>query len=225
VTTAEAGKLIEQELDWAAVRPFLQKRRELVRADETLLTELGLRVDSATVVEFGPAALARHAAARDRELSARQELEAAARANFVAQAQCHAAVVDLLESRSCADLARRVDDTAKLRFGLVTGAIAVEVPAPPGWAPLNAGMVETLMGGEGQVWMGPNPYTPQLFGALADQVRSCALVRLALWGGACPGVLAFGSADPQGFTAEMGAELIALLARVAERTAERWPAP
>ena len=37
------------------------------------------------------------------------------------------------------------------------------------------------------------------------------------------GLLAFGSADPEGFTPDMGSELIAFLARVAERTAERWP--
>ena len=29
--------------------------------------------------------------------------------------------------------------------------------------------------------------------------------------------------DPEGFTEDMGAELVAFLARVVERTAERWP--
>ena len=37
------------------------------------------------------------------------------------------------------------------------------------------------------------------------------------------GLLAFGSADPEGFTEDMGTELVAFLARVVERTAERWP--
>ena len=36
-------------------------------------------------------------------------------------------------------------------------------------------------------------------------------------------MLAFASAEPEGFTPDMGVELIALLARVVERTAERWP--
>jgi hypothetical protein len=36
-------------------------------------------------------------------------------------------------------------------------------------------------------------------------------------------VLAFGSPDPEGFTPDMGTELVAFLARVVERTAERWP--
>jgi hypothetical protein len=36
-------------------------------------------------------------------------------------------------------------------------------------------------------------------------------------------VLAFGAAEPDGFTADMGAELVAFIARVVERMAERWP--
>ncbi len=52
-----------------------------------------------------------------------------------------------------------------------------------------------------------------------------AMVRIAIWKPACHGVLAFGSADPQGFTPDMGSELVAFLARVVERTAERWPRP
>ena len=31
--------------------------------------------------------------------------------------------------------------------------------------------------------------------------------------------------DPEGFTPDMGSELVAFLARVVERTAERWPRP
>ena len=37
------------------------------------------------------------------------------------------------------------------------------------------------------------------------------------------GLLAFGSTDAESFTEDMGAELVAFLARVVERTAERWP--
>lgn len=50
-----------------------------------------------------------------------------------------------------------------------------------------------------------------------------AMVRLAIWEPARIGVLAFGSDDPEGFTPDMGSELVAFLARVVERTAERWP--
>ena len=50
-----------------------------------------------------------------------------------------------------------------------------------------------------------------------------ALVRMAVWSPLRQGVLAFGSREPAGFTPDMGAELVAFLARVVERTAERWP--
>ena len=36
-------------------------------------------------------------------------------------------------------------------------------------------------------------------------------------------MLIFAAADPGAFSPEMGAELVAFLARVVERTAERWP--
>ena len=67
-------------------------------------------------------------AAHARESGERKRLEATARANFAAQAQTHAAVIDLLESRNHADLARRVADMARLRFGLAAGVVALEGP-------------------------------------------------------------------------------------------------
>jgi len=54
-------------------------------------------------------------------------------------------------------------------------------------------------------------------------VKSMAMVRMAIWEPARQGVLAFGSPDAKGFTPEMGSELVAFIARVFERTAERWP--
>ena len=60
--------------------------------------------------------------------------------------------------------------------------------------------------------------------AFLEQHRGEALmVRVAIWEPAREGLLAFGSADPEGFTPDMGSELVAFLARVVERTAERWP--
>ena len=83
--------------------------------------------------------------------------------------------------------------------------------------------MDRILGAEGTAWMGPNPFAGQLFGALSEPMQSCALIRLSLWGDSRPGLLAFASAEPEGFTPDMGVELITLLARVVERTAERWP--
>jgi uncharacterized protein YigA (DUF484 family) len=218
---ADPAKL---EPDWRRVRAFLKAHPALVREDAELLSELGLRINAANVVEFGPAALARHVAAHRRESSARLQLEATARANFAAQAQCHAGVIELLEARNNADLARRLDEVARARFGLLAGVIGAEGNAPAGWRPMAAGLVDRMLGAEGQAWMGVNPFAGQMFGTLAEPMQSCALIRLRLWAGGRPGVLAFASAEADGFTPDMGAELIGLLARVVERTAERWPA-
>ena len=223
---ATQAKLEDSEPPRDAVRRFLLDNPEFVRGDEALLDQLGLRIDAANVVDFGPAALARVHAAHREESTARRYLEATAQANFAAQAQTHGAVVDLLESRNHADLARRVDDLAQLRFGLVAGVAALEGPGrtPAGWRMLVEGQVDMILGDPQQLAsMGFSPTAMGLFGERAPQVRSMAMVRMAIWEPARQGLLAFGSADENGFTQDMGHELVAFLARVVERTAERWP--
>ena len=223
VRQAERAKAIAK--DWKTVSGFLREHPELIRDDADLLEHLGLRVNAANLVDFGPAALARLSAAKTRERAQRRELEATARANFSAQAQTHAAVIDLLEARNHADLARRADDIARLRFGLVAGVVALETPGgvPAGWRPMGPDGAALLLGPMGLARMGPPEAARALFGDLGGEVQSVALARMTIWEPARQAVLAFGSADPEGFTRDMGAELVAFLARVVERTAERWP--
>ncbi len=207
---------------WTAARALLMAHPGLLRDDAELMQALAVK--AANIVEFGPAALARLEAARARETTARQEIEALARANFHAQSQTHALIIDLLASRNNADLARRVQQAAEERFGLAAGSIAVEGPGrtPAGWRPLPCGMIDLLLG-DGVARMGPTIAAEDLFGDLAEDVNSMALVRLSVWSPLRQGVLAFGSRERDGFTRDMGAELVAFLARVVERTAERWP--
>lgn len=213
-------------LEPEAVRRFLSDHPDFLTSDERLLAELGLkRLSGSNVVEFMPAALARVHEAHRRESSARQALEATARANFAAQAQTHGAVVDLLDARNHADLARRVDELAQVRFGLAAGVAALEGPerTPAGWRTLPQGGIDAVIGHQRVALMGFQPTALGLFGERAATVRSMAMVRMAIWEPARSGLLAFGSADEEGFTADMGSELVAFLARVVERTAERWP--
>jgi uncharacterized protein YigA (DUF484 family) len=207
------------------VRDLLIAKPELIRGDEGLMRALGVRPIAANVVDFGPAALARLEAARDRESTARQEIEQIARANFAAQAETHAVIIDLLEARNNADLARRVNEAATERFGLVAGVIAVEGPGPvpAGWRALPSAFVDVILGPDGLARLGPACAAEELFGPAASEVQSMALVRMGIWTDGRPAVLAFASAEPDGFRPDMGAELVAFLARVVERTAERWP--
>lgn len=209
------------------LKAMLLANGDAIREDEELLSELGLRIDVANIVDFGPVALSRVAAAHQRESNERKRLEAVARANFNAQAQTHAAVIDLLEARNHADLARRVDEMAKLRFGLVSGVIALEGPGgvPAGWRALVEGQIDLILGPRRLALMGHAPTAVGLFGEAAPHIESVALARLAIWDPARQGILAFGSADPSAFTADMGSDLVTFLARVAERTAERWSTP
>ena len=170
--------------------------------------------------------MARVHAAHQREAVQRLMLEETAHANFVAQTQTHGAVVDLLDARNHADLARRVDELARTRFGLAAGVLAVETEGlpPAGWTGLVEGQVDLLLNGRQRMTrMGFVPTAAGLFGPEAGEIASMAMVRLAIWEPSRQGLLAFGSTDPEGFTPEMGAELVAFLARVVERTAERWP--
>ncbi len=207
------------------VRRFLAGNPDFLLHDTALMAELGLRPDAANVVDFGPAALARVHEAHKKESKARKHLEATARANFAAQAQTHGAVVDLLDARNHADLARRVDELAQLRFGLAAGVVALEGPerTPAGWRVMADGQIDLVIGHQRVALMGFQPTALGLFGERAGEIKSMAMVRMAIWEPARTGLLAFGSADEHGFTQDMGAELVAFLARVVERTAERWP--
>ena len=219
------GGIAVAPLEPTAVRRFLSDNPDFLRSDLGLLDELGLRLAAGgNVIDFGPAAIARVHAAHQREALQRQQLEEVARANFSAQAQTHGAVVDLLDARNHADLAARLDHLAQHRFGLAAAVVALEGDTvPAGWRRLVEGQVDMLLGGRGMARMGVLPTAAGLFGERQDSVRSMALIRMAVWEPARQGLLAFGSADPHGFTPEMGPELVAFLARVVERTAERWP--
>ena len=215
----------QSQLSWDAVQAFLRSDPGLIRSDQALLTELGLRIHAANVVDFIPPALARRALALQPDMAARRELEAVARANHAAQAQAHATVLEILEARNHADLSRRLMEAARLRFNLTCAVVALERPGrtPSGWRTLAGGAVDGLLGAEQLARMGEPAEAELVFGEAAEQVRSAAYVRMAMWSPARQGVLAFGSPDPDGFTADMGCELVAFLARVVERTAERWP--
>jgi len=207
------------------LKALLRAHRDLVLGDQDLLAELGLRLDAANIVDFGPVALSRATAAHEREFSQRRRLEAVSRANFAAQTRARASVIDLIEATDHADLAHRVDCIARLQFGLLTGVVALQGSggAPQGWRHLAQGQTDLILGRRKGVRMGHVPTSNGLFGELAPIVGSVALVRLTIGPERREGVMAFAGAEADAFAADMGADLVSFLARVVERTAERWP--
>ncbi len=228
---AEPGRPHGPDLHWPEVRDWLQTHSQTLLDDRSLLEEIGLKPHGRNVVEFGRAALTRLEEAAEREADARKRIESIARANFAAQTQTHVAALDLLDSRNPSDLARRLDAVAQARFGLAGAAIALEKPGgvPFGWRGLEPGRVDALLGEHGLTWLGPVFEGLDLFGPSPDPVRSVALIRMAphLGGERAeeprPALCAFASSEEEGFTPGMGCELVAFIARVVERTAERWP--
>ena len=218
------------EPHWPEIRAWLQANPQTLLDDRSLLEEIGLKPHGRNVVEFGRAALTRLEAAAEREADARKRIEAVARANFAAQTQTHVAALDLMEARNLSDLARRLDGVAQGRFGLTGAVVALEKPGgvPFGWKALEAGAVGKLLGDDGLTWLGPNFDGLDLFGAAGETVKSVALIRMTPhFPGTEPparaALCAFGSPEADGFTPTMGCELVAFIARVVERTAERWP--
>jgi uncharacterized protein YigA (DUF484 family) len=208
-----------------AIRAFLKSRPDFLRDDPELMRALGVKPDSSNVIDFGPAALSRVAQAHQRESHVRRRLELVARANFDAQSKVHEAVIELIGARSHSDLARRLDELARRRLGLVACVIALEGPerVPAGWRTLAPGQCELVLGQDSDSRLGVLPTAFGLFLDSPHPVACVALIRLSLWSPARPGILAFGAGEDDTFSPDMGHELIDFLARVVERTAERWP--
>jgi uncharacterized protein YigA (DUF484 family) len=220
------GQAARTSLPYAAlqgerVKAFLRVHPETVRDDPDMIERLGLRIDSANLVDFGPAALERASAASRKETIARKRLEAAAEANQAVQRAIQAAALDLLDARDLSDLARCVDDIAVGRFGLTAGVVALEseTGVPLHWSRLAPGQLDMLLPPGQPERLGHLPTAQGLFGAKAPFVASAALIRMALWRDQRPAVLAFGSPDADGFADGHGADLLSFLARITERAA------
>ncbi|GGZ22948.1 DUF484 family protein [Asticcacaulis endophyticus] len=211
--------------DWAEVRARLPQFADKLKADRPLLDSLGLKPASRNLIDFGPAALSRLEAKALKDIDVRRQMEATARANFDAQNQTHGMVINLMEARNHSDLARRLNEEVKHRFGLMAATIALEDtgPVPLGWKTLDYGGVDYIIGEDALSLLGPDAVARVLFDEDVKRIKSAAALRISLWREGRPGLVSFGSADFDGFTPDMGAELVAFVARVVERVADRWP--
>jgi hypothetical protein len=211
--------------DWQTLRRQLTQHADSLHRDKALLDALGLQPKARHLIDFGPAALSRLEQRALKDFDVRRQLEMTAKANFDAQNQTHGMVLALMEARNHADLARRLNAEARARFGLIAATIALEdtAPIPLGWQALDDGGVDYIVGETGLSLLGPEGVCRALFGDEVRRIRSAAVLRIALWREGRPGLVAFGSHDFDGFSESMGAELVAFVARIVERVAERWP--
>ncbi len=220
------GSIPTLELDdWQTLRRQLTRHADALHRDKALLDALGLQPKTRHLIDFGPAALSRLEQRALKDFDVRRQLEMTAKANFDAQNQTHGLVLSLLESRNHADLARRLNEESRNRFGLVAATIALEdtAPIPLGWQTMDDGGVDYIVGETGLSLLGPEGVCRVLFGDDIRRIRTAAVLRIALWREGRPGLVAFGSSDAEGFSENMGAELVAFVSRIVERVADRWP--
>jgi len=225
IMSTEGGITFPDLDSWQAMRRYLIEHADDIKGDAALLEALGLQSKTKHLIDFGPAALSRLEARALKDFDVRRQLEMTARANFDAQSQTHSLILNLMEARNHSDLARRLNEEVRHRFGLVAATIALEdtAPVPLGWKTLDYGGVDYIIGETGLSLLGPEGVCRVLFDDDVKRIKSAAVLRIALWREGRPGVVAFGSSDFDGFSPDMGAELVAFVARVIERIADRWP--
>ena len=125
-------------------------------------------------------------------------------------------------------------DVDVLRLGLETttpegGAPELIAPLPPGGvdAYLNLGREDAHRRVVLRRVPRGLPGADALFGAIADlapPIASEALIRLEFGPDSPPGLLAFGSTDPDRFGPDQGGDLLAFFGGVVERAIRRWVA-
>jgi uncharacterized protein YigA (DUF484 family) len=167
-----------------------------------------------------------------------RELISTTRANLNNQARIHAAVLLLLDARSVEHFLQTLTTDLAVLLDLDLACLVVEAEdrdlswsGTPGFLPrsetsglrvVRRGRVEHWLGRNEVLLAGQLQGDPELFGGAAGLVHSQALIRLHLGADASPGLLAFGSREPDMFHSGQGTELVGFLARVVERCLRIW---
>lgn len=156
---------------------------------------------------------------------------AAAEDNMTGMGQVHRAVLAALDANRFEDFVAVV--TEEFPRILDVDLVRLCVIAEDGAAPASP---EGLQHIHARVMHGAAPYAgghtvalrndaevdPSIFGVGGAGLQSVAFVRLDLGPAADPGLLAFGSIDPERFHPSQGAELLTFLGQVIERVMADW---
>lgn len=157
-------------------------------------------------------------------------LLAATRSNLVTQQQVHEAVLAIMDAVSLEHLVHVVTSDWVDMLGVDAIALCIEsagaaedLRAPLGLTLVPEGTVETLVGLDGAIMLREDVAAlPEVFGPAAPLIRAEALVALGSGPLGVPGILAFGSRDPESFAPGQGTELLRFLALTLERMLTEW---
>lgn len=223
----------DQVAAWLADNPeFLTQRADLLLRVETPSRFAG---GDDRIVDFQQVMIRRLKAEADRQARFGRALIQAGESNQDAQSRIHAAVLTLVEARGFDGLLAALSGPVAAELGLTAIAIGVEAPEgsrPPARlsavAALAPGSVDRLIGPGRAVRLRAmidreQGVPPGPFGPRAREIRSDALVRLALGGPvAPPALLALGATNPEAFHPDQGTDLLVFLGGVVERLIGQW---
>ena len=158
--------------------------------------------------------------------------------NSIAREQVHAAALKLLDARSFEHLIEYITSPNALArmLGIRAATVCIETAhgvsgiGIRGVRVLEPGGVDRILGmGENCRLSAHVRGSRGLYGHLADEVHSEALVRLDVSPGSPPGLLALGGFEPEQFHPDQAVDLLEFLAHVVQRCVRQWldlpPAP
>ncbi len=213
------------DADIDALRAVVRAKPDIVTADSELMGLVRGALASDGVVDLAGRKRDRLETELSRAKASNAALIELSKANLAAQAQCHSAVLAVMEAESLLALDRKLD-------GRVAGALSVDKVRVliEGCTPLDDGraligcapdLVDALIGTKAER-LGPVDarFADAVYGAQGRGLRSEALVRMDIAGH--PAALCLAARDEAAFTADMGADLLHFLARVLERRITPW---
>ncbi|GAB5387755.1 MAG: hypothetical protein Alpg2KO_07230 [Alphaproteobacteria bacterium] len=161
----------------------------------------------------------------------RAEIIDNARANLTNHDRIQRAVLTLLEADSLPSLIETINHQLAGILDIDAVAMAMErSPRDSGHGADNSairlmepGTVSQVIGPDADhIFFEAMPGEPALYGAGAETVQSQLILRLSISDLTPPGLLAFGSREPQGLTPQHGVEQINFLKRVIELEIRGW---
>ena len=154
----------------------------------------------------------------------------AAEERDASQSRVQEAALAILEAHSFEHLIRTVNKRITQLLNIASARLCIETSEPipglsgkAGVVAIEAGTIDKWMRRTDDiVLVGGAPGRRVIFGRIASDVRSYALLRLNFGPKLPGGLLALGSSDADGFHPRQGTELIGFLARVLENSVRRW---
>lgn len=159
------------------------------------------------------------------------ELIEASSLNSLAREQVHQAALYMLDARCIEDIIDYISNPEGLAKTLGTRAATICIESPRhvaafginGLRVLEPGGVDRILGAKTSYRLVANVEgSASLYGELASDVRSEALVRLNFSPASPPGLLALGAYEGEQFHPEQAGDLLEFLSRIVERCIARW---